>query len=917
MEENTGQTPEFQEEINKEEINGEGEGQEEAFRTVHLSGMYQNWFLDYASYVILERAVPDVQDGLKPVQRRILHAMKQLDDGRFNKVANIIGHTMQYHPHGDASIGDALVQLGQKDLLIETQGNWGNILTGDSSAAPRYIEARLSKFALDVLFNPKTTTWKLSYDGRNREPVNLPAKFPLLLAQGVEGIAVGLSSKILPHNFLELIDASIHILQNEDFEIFPDFHTGGLVDVSKYNDGARGGRVRVRAKIRKLDNKTLVINELPFGVTTGNLIDSIILANDKRKIKVRKIDDNTASEAEIVISLQPGVSPDQTIDALYAFTACEVSISPNACIIRQGKPLFIDVKEILNISTKNTLDLLRMELEIRLDELTEQWHMASLEKIFIEKKVYRKIENCETWESVLETIQEGLKPYVKGLKREVTREDILRLTEIKIKRISRFDANKADHQIREIEVQMEETRNHLAHLVDYAINYYRQIRKKYGDKRERKTEIRNFDNIEATLVAVANQKLYINRQEGFAGSNLKKDEFVCDCSDIDDIIIFRDDGTFFVTKVEHKFFVGKNVIHIGVFKKNDERTIYNMIYRDGKKGACLAKRFAVVGITRDKEYDLTKGSSGSRILYFSVNPNGEAESVKVFLRPRPKMKKTSLDFDFSALTIKGRSSQGNILTKLPVRNIQKKDEGVSTLKAREIWFDESVKRLNAEQRGSYLGAFEGGEKILAIHQSGYYRLYNYDLSTHFEEDMIFIMKFDPRRVISVIYLDGNTGKHYLKRFLAEVTDKPVNFLNDHADSSLVEISLDWLPRLQVAYVQQPGRPREDEVIPVHEFITVKSHKAKGKRLSDHEVAAVTWLEPQPDGEPEEEPRPDEIPETTHAGPQESEEITEDTTPEEVGEFNDADEHEEADDPDENGSLPPDTEPPGQQIRLDF
>ena len=908
MDDNKELNPDIPQEINQ----GDNETVEdqEPFRTVHLSGMYKSWFLDYASYVILERAVPDVSDGLKPVQRRILHAMKSLDDGRFNKVANIIGHTMQYHPHGDASIGDALVQLGQKDLLVETQGNWGNILTGDSSAAPRYIEARLSKFALEVLFNAKTTTWKLSYDGRNKEPVSLPAKFPLLLAQGVEGIAVGLASKILPHNFIELIDASISILKEQDFEIYPDFPTGGLVDVSRYNDGARGGKVRVRARIRKLDNKTLVITELPFGVTTGSLIDSVIQANDKRKIKIRKIDDNTSSEAEIVVSLQPGVSPDQTIDALYAFTACEVSISPNACVISKGRPAFLDVKEILHISTRNTVHLLKRELEIRLEELNEQWHQASLEKIFIEKKIYRKIENCETWEAVIETIGNGLKPHLKGMKREVTRDDILHLTEIKIKRISKFDADKADKLIAEIESGIEETENHLAHLVEYAINYFQQIRKKYSAGKERKTEIRNFDTIEATLVAAANQKLYINREEGFAGSGLKKDEYVCDCSDIDDIIIFRDDGSFFVTKVENKFFVGKNVTHIDVFKKNDDRTIYNMIYRDGKKGACLGKRFAVVGITRDKEYDLTKGSAGSKVLYFSANPNGEAETVKIILRPKPKMKKTHLEYDFSQLTIKGRASQGNIVTKHAVTKIVKKDEGVSTLKAREIWFDESVMRLNAEERGSFLGAFEGADRILAIHQSGYYRLYGYDLSTHFEDDMIFIMKFDPRRVISVVYVDGNTGKHYLKRFQPEVTDKPVNFLNDHADSRLVEINLDWLPQLQVSFSSTDGKMREDEVISVADFIAVKSWKAKGKRLSEHEVGSVSWLEPLPGGEPQE-PAEEGI-ET----PEDGEE-----TPEGI----DAEEENAPPGP-KNGNgnsngkgiKPPDeTDTPGQQIRLEF
>jgi topoisomerase IV subunit A len=818
---------------------------DEKHRTIKVSGLYENWFLDYASYVILERAVPEVIDGLKPVQRRILHSMKQLDDGRFNKVANIIGHTMQYHPHGDASIGDALVQLGQKDLLIETQGNWGNILTGDSSAAPRYIEARLSKFALEVVFNPKTTPWKPSYDGRNKEPVTLPVKFPLLLAQGVEGIAVGLASKILPHNFLELIDASINILQGSDFEIYPDFQTGGLVDVSKYNDGARGGKVRIRARIKKLDNKTLVIHEIPFGVTTSNLIDSIVLANDKKKIKIRKIDDNTAAEAEIIVHLVPGTSPDQTLDALYAFTQCEVPVSPNACVIMDGKPQFLDVKEILRISTKNTLDLIRRELEIRLGELQEQWHYSSLEKIFIERKIYRKIEDSETWEAVIEAIEKGIAPFTKKLIREVTYEDMVQLTELKIKRISKFDSRKAEEHIAAIESEIEEVKNHLDHLVDFAILYFQQIKKKYSQKKERKTEIRSFDTIEAASVAAASQKLYINREEGFAGTSLKKDEYVCDCSDLDDVILFREDGSFLVRKVESKFFAGKDIVYINVFKKNDERTIYNMIYRDGKKGHCYVKRFAVVGVTRDKEYDLTKGTAGSKVLYFSANPNGEAEMLKVFLRPKPRMKKTSFEFDFSGITIKGRSSVGNILTKNPVKQIVKKEQGVSTLGARDIWFDESVKRLNADERGSYLGAFEGDDKILTIHKSGVYKLYNYDLSTHFDEDMFFILKFDPRTVVTAIYFDGNTGINYLKRFNIELSDKAVNFLNEHKETRLVEVSLDWLPQISLSFQEKNGRKRPDESVNAAEFIGIKSFRAKGRKLSEHTLEQIIWLEPLP------------------------------------------------------------------------
>ena len=825
--------------------------QEEKHRPLKISGLYETWFLDYASYVILERAVPEVIDGLKPVQRRILHSMKNLDDGRFNKVANIIGHTMQYHPHGDASIGDALVQLGQKDLCIETQGNWGNILTGDSAAAPRYIEARLSKFALEVVFNPKTTPWKSSYDGRNKEPVTLPVKFPLLLAHGVEGIAVGLSSKILPHNFIELIDASINILRKEDFEIYPDFPTGGLVDVSKDNDGARGGKVRIRARIKKLDNKTLVIHEIPFGVTTSNLIDSVVLANDKKKIKIRKIDDNTAAEAEILVHLVPGTSPDQTLDALYAFTMCEVPVSPNACVIKDNKPQFLDVKEILRISTHNTLNLIRRELEIRMEELRDQWHYASLEKIFIEHKIYRKIENCETWEEVIDAIDKGLAPFTKKLIREITREDIIRLTEIKIKRISKFDSNKAENDILAIESEIEEVQNHLDHLIDYAILYFEQIKKKYSKGRERKTEIRSFDVIEAASVAAASQKLYFNREEGFAGTSLKKDEYICDCSDIDDIILFKEDGTCQVRKVESKFFVGKDVVYINVFKKGDERTIYNMIYRDGKKGPYFVKRFAVVGVTRDKIYDLTKGTQGSKVMYFSANPNGEAEMLKVFLRPQPRMKKTSFEFDFSKLAIKGRSSLGNLITKNPIKQIVKKEQGVSTLGARDIWFDESVKRLSAEERGIYLGAFEGDDKILTFNRSGVYRLYNYDLSTHFDEDMFFIRKYDSAIIITAIYYDGNTATNYIKRFNIELSDKAVNFLNEHKESRLIDISIDWLPQIGISFQEKNGKKRPDEVINAAEFIGVKSFKAKGRKLSEFPVDEIKWLEPLPYEAPEE------------------------------------------------------------------
>lgn len=834
---------------NPEEQDQTDEKSPETYRTIHLGGMYENWFLDYASYVILERAVPAVIDGLKPVQRRILHAMKELDDGRYNKVANIIGHTMKYHPHGDASIGDALVQLGQKDLLIDTQGNWGNVITGDPSAAPRYIEARLSKFALDVVFNAKTTTWKASYDGRNKEPLTLPVKFPLLLAQGVEGIAVGLASKILSHNFVELIDASINYLKGKDFEIYPDFLNGGLADFSKYNDGRRGGKVRLRAKISKMDNKTLAITEIPYGTTTSSLIDSIVTANDKGKIKIKKIDDNTAENVEVLIHLAPGVSPDQTIDALYAFSSCEVSISPNACIIDKDKPMFIGVSDILRISTDKTVDLLRKELEIRKMELEEDWHFLSLEKIFIEKRIYRKIENSTTWEEVIETIDNGLDPYKKKFKRAITQEDIVKLTEIRIKRISKYSTDRAEEKLAAIEGEIGEVKNHLENLIDYTINYFRQIKKKYGPGRERRTEIRSFDTIEATMVAAATHRLYVNREEGFAGFSLKKDEFVCECSDIDDIIVFRDDGTFLVTKVAPKTFIGKNVIHIDVFKRNDDRTIYNMIYRDGFRGKTYVKRFAVLGVTRDKEYDLTRGSKGTKVLYFTANPNGEAELVKIYLRPKPRLRNLSFEFDFSELEIKGRNAKGNTLTKHAVREISKKEEGVSTLGAVDIWYDDTVKRLNTEERGKYLGPFHGDDKILTIMQSGKIRLTGYDVSTHFEEDMIMIQKFEASRVFSVVYFEGELQKYYVKRFqLGKEThkNKDIEFISQHPDSELIAMSLDRLPRIEVEFKQNKDKkPVENETIELDEFIAVKGEAARGKRLSNKDIKSIRLIDPIP------------------------------------------------------------------------
>jgi topoisomerase IV subunit A len=821
-------------------------------RVIHLAGMYKDWFLDYASYVILERAVPHLHDGLKPVQRRILHAMKRLDDGRFNKVANIIGHTMQYHPHGDVSIGDALVQLGQKDLLIDTQGNWGNLLTGDSAAASRYIEARLSAFALEVVFNPKTTEWKLSYDGRNKEPVTLPMKFPLLLAQGVEGIAVGLASKVLPHNFNELLDASVAYLQGKDFELLPDFPGGGLADFSKYNDGLRGGHVRVRSKISKMDKKTLVISDIPFGKTSGTVIDSILKANEKGKIKIKKIDDNTAGNVEILVHLAPGISPDKTIDALYAFTDCEVPISPNSCVIEDDKPRFLGVTKMLKISTDHTVNLLRRELEIRLSELNEDWHLSSLEKIFIENRIYISIEVCETWESVIETIDRELEPFKKLLLREVTREDIIKLTEIKIKRISRYDTRKADEHIKSVEEEMEEVRNHLNNLVPFAINYFRQIKKKYGKGRERRTEIRSFDTIEATKVVVANEKLYVNRSEGFAGTGLKKDEYVCDCSDIDDIIVFRQDGTYMVTRMAEKIFVGKNITHIAVFRKNDKRTIYNIVYRDGLKGAYMMKRIAVRGLTRDKDYNITRGTNNSRIIYFSANPNGEAEVVKVYLKPRPRLKNLVFELDFGELAIKGKNSIGNILTRHAVHKIVLKEKGESTLGGARIWFDEDINRLNTDGRGRYLGEFNKDDRLLVVTGSGKFRLSTYDITNHFEEDIILLEKFRYDKVFSAVYYDGEKKCHYVKRFTFDNIEKLTGFIGDPPDSRLVRLTEVEYPRLELKFGGR-NKDRSSEIIEVADFIGIKSYKARGKRLTRYEVSLVKELEPLFKPEPEKVP----------------------------------------------------------------
>lgn len=828
-------------------------GQDEPTETItRVTGMYKDWFLDYASYVILERAVPAIEDGFKPVQRRIMHSMKDLDDGRYNKVANIVGHTMQYHPHGDASIADAMVQIGQKDLLIDTQGNWGNILTGDSAAASRYIEARLSKFALDVVYNPKITEWQASYDGRRKEPVNLPVMFPLLLAQGGEGIAVGLSTKILPHNFIELIDASIKHLQGKRFTILPDFPTAGIADFSNYNDGLRGGRVRVRAKISQLDKNTLVITEIPFGTTTSSLIDSILKANDKGKIKIKKIEDNTAAEVEILIHLPSGLSPDKTIDALYAFTSCESSISPLGCVIEDNKPLFVGVTEMLRRSTDNTVQLLKQELEIRLGEFEEQWHFASLERIFIENRIYRDIEEEETWEGVISAIDKGLKPHIQHLKRPITVEDIERLTEIRIKRISKFDIDKAQQKIDALEEQIAEVKHHLEHLIDYAIAYFTRLKKEYGAGRERKTEIRTFDDVDATKVVIRNTKLYVNREEGFVGTSLRKDEYVCDCSDIDDIIVFTKEGKMMVTKVDSKTFVGKDIINVEVFDKKDNRTIYNMIYRDGKSGPSYIKRFSVTGITRDKEYDLTNGNKGSVVLYFSANPNGEAEVVSILLRQAGSIKKLKWDIDFADIIIKGRNSKGNLVTKYPVKKVELKEKGISTLKPRKIWFDDAVQRLNVDGRGELVGEFRGEDRILVINQKGVAKTIIPEVTTHFDSDMIVMEKWIPKKPISAIYFDGEKEKYFVKRFLIENENREESFITSHNKSHLEIVSTDWIPIAEIEFTKERGKERKDNlIVNLEEFIAVKGITALGNQLTKEKVNQISLLEPLPYEAPEE------------------------------------------------------------------
>ena len=824
---------------------------------IKVTGMYKDWFLDYASYVILERAVPAIEDGFKPVQRRIMHALKELDDGRYNKVANIVGHTMQYHPHGDASIADAMVQIGQKDLLIDTQGNWGNVLTGDSAAASRYIEARLSKFALDVVYNPKVTEWQLSYDGRKKEPINLPVKFPMLLAQGAEGIAVGLSTKILPHNFLELIDASIKHLQGKRFTLYPDFPTGGIADVSDYKDGMRGGRIRSRARIQQDEKNTLIITEIPFGTTTSSLIDSILKANDKGKIKIKRIEDNTAAEVEIKIYLPSGLSPDKTIDALYAFTACETSVSPLGCVIEDNKPLFIGVSEMLRRSTDRTVELLKSELEIQLKELEEQWHFASLERIFIENRIYRDIEEEETWEGVISAIDKGLKPHIKHLKREVTTDDIVRLTEIRIKRISKFDIDKAQQKIDALEGQIAEIKHHLAHLIDFAIDYFKRLKKEYGQGKERKTELKIFEDIEATKVVIRNTKLYVNRSEGFIGTALRKDEYVTDCSDIDDIIVFTEDGKMMVTKVDTKTFIGKNIIHVAVFKKKDKRTVYNMIYRDGAKGASYVKRFSVTGITRDKEYDLTRGTKGSKVLYFTANPNGEAELVTVFLRQTGSIKKLKFDLDFTDVLIKGRNSKGNIVTKYTIKRIELKEKGLSTLKPRKLWFDETVQRLNTDDRGEYLGEFKKDDRLLIVTQSGKVKTVVPDISLHFDDDMVVLEKWKPKKPISIIYWEGEKELFYVKRFLLENEDKEETVITAHEKSYLEVVSTDYKPMVELVFVKPRGKEQKpNEEINLEEFISIKGIQAMGNQLTKEKVKQINLLDPLPYEEPKEVPAQD-------------------------------------------------------------
>ena len=830
--------------FDKENPTGDGDQSHSERSDVRMvSGMFENWFLDYASYVILERAVPYIEDGLKPVQRRILHSMWEMEDGRYNKVANIIGNTMKFHPHGDASIGDALVQLGQKDLLIDQQGNWGNIYTGDRAAAPRYIEARLSKFALDVVFNPKTTVWQSSYDGRNREPVTLPMKFPLLLAQGVEGIAVGLACKILPHNFNELIDASIAALRGKKSDLYPDFVTAGMADFSGYNDGLRGGKIRVRARIKVKDSKTLIVTEIPFGTTTGSLIDSVIAANDKGKIKIRKIEDNTAEFVEVMIHLQPGISTDKTIDALYAFTDCEISISPNACIIENERPRFVGVNEMLKISAANTMALLKKELEIELHELQEQWHFSSLEKIFIKEEMYIDFKKYSDRETLYVYLHERFKPFRKKLFRIIHDEDLHKLTQIPMIRITRFDTIKADEKMKDLENKIEAVKHHLAHLTEYAIDYFKDLKKKYGAGRERKTEIRTFEVIEARQVIINNVKLYANKEEGFIGSGLKKDEFICDCSDLDEIIVFRRDGVMMVTKVADKTYVGKDIIHMAVFRKGDDKTLYNMAYRDGLRGNTMVKRFNVTGVTRDKEYNLTRGAKDSKVHYFSVSPNGENEIITVFLTPTSGARKQEFDMDLSQVAIKGRDSQGNILTRYPVRKIVLKSKGKATIKKQKVWFDEDTHRLNYEERGTYIGNFGPEDKILSITQTGHYRMTGIETTLHFDEDMIRIEKYDPSAVTTCIYFDGESKQYFLKRFVFELTDKKTLFITENPESRIEHISNHPGQKVVINFAKVKGVEPKPEKIEADEFIEIRNMKAKGNKLSAGKIKDIDMIDP--------------------------------------------------------------------------
>ena len=819
---------------------------------IKVTGMYQDWFLDYASYVILERAVPAIEDGFKPVQRRIMHSLKELDDGRYNKVANVVGNTMQYHPHGDASIGDAIVQIGQKDLLIDTQGNWGNILTGDDAAAPRYIEARLSKFALDVVFSPKVTEWQSSYDGRKKEPISLPVKFPLLLAQGTEGIAVGLSTKILPHNFIELIEASVAYLKGKSFELYPDFPTAGIMDVSGYNDGARGGRVRVRAKISQLDKSTLCITEIPFTTNTTSLIDSILKANEKGKIKIKKVDDNTAANVEILVHLPNGTSPDKTIDALYAFTACETAISPITCVIEDNKPHFLTVSEVLRRSTDRTVSLLKQELEIELSELEMQWHSASLEKIFIREEMYIDFKNYTDRESLYEYLYKRFEPFKKDLLREITDDDLAKLTQIPMIRITRFDSYKADENILKIEADIEEVKNHLANLIDYAISHFERLKKTYGKGRERKTEIRVFDTIEATKVVVRNTKLYVNRAEGFVGTGLRKDEYVGDCSDIDDVIVFTESGAMYVTKVSDKQYIEKNIIHVAVFKKDDKRTVYNMIYKDGQTGFSYIKRFNVTGITRDKKYELIPQHKESRVLYFTANPNGEAEVVTVNLRQLGTLRKLRWDIDFADTLIKGRGVKGNLVSKYAIKRIELKEKGVSTLKPRKIWFDDIVKRLNTEERGTLLGAFKGDDRMLLITKEGVVKTIIPELSLHFENNIAIMEKWVPEKPISVIYYDGEKERVFVKRFVVENENREELVITEHPKSQLLFVSADWRPMAEVVFTKEKGKEKENLTVNLEEFISVKGIKALGNQLTTDKVKTINTLESLPYEEPQEE-----------------------------------------------------------------